>query len=102
MVDYLLSIGVYNLDAVDKFSWTAISCASSAGHLEICHKLMKQGADPTLSNDQKTTPLHYLVRYWPPEGDHFDYEGLLTMVMESGVHVDSLTERKETVKTNRR
>lgn len=47
----------------DSNGWTPLLSASSQASLLLCEKLLKLGADPSLSNEDLSTPLHYLVRH---------------------------------------
>lgn len=41
---------------------SALHCAASPGHLEICELLLSSKADPTIVNNDKNLALHYLAR----------------------------------------
>lgn len=50
----------------DKNGWTALHCAASQQHLEICEMLLKKGASANAQNGSLTSPLAYAVRYYLP------------------------------------
>eukprot|EP01114_Cavostelium_apophysatum_P012722 TRINITY_DN2910_c0_g1_i1.p1 TRINITY_DN2910_c0_g1~~TRINITY_DN2910_c0_g1_i1.p1 ORF type:complete len:655 (-),score=195.25 TRINITY_DN2910_c0_g1_i1:52-2016(-) len=62
IVEYFLNLKKPDINAADEHGWTALLCAASVGNLNLCALLLKNGADPKIYSDQKTTPLHYLCR----------------------------------------
>jgi ankyrin repeat protein len=55
-------IGNPDVNARDNSGWTALHCAASPGHLEVCELLLRNKADPNICNNDKNIPLHYLTR----------------------------------------
>mmetsp|Transcript_19481 Transcript_19481/g.27178 ORF Transcript_19481/g.27178 Transcript_19481/m.27178 type:complete len:694 (-) Transcript_19481:65-2146(-) len=62
VVQFLLQQPNVNIDLQDQHGWTPLLCAASCGQVDICLLLLQKGANPQISNDQKTTVLHYLAR----------------------------------------
>eukprot|EP01100_Stratorugosa_tubuloviscum_P001542 TRINITY_DN1349_c0_g1_i1.p1 TRINITY_DN1349_c0_g1~~TRINITY_DN1349_c0_g1_i1.p1 ORF type:complete len:706 (-),score=278.41 TRINITY_DN1349_c0_g1_i1:101-2218(-) len=54
--------GIISLDPVDRNEWTPLHCACISKNLDIIIFLLENGADPTITTGDLTSPLHYLVR----------------------------------------
>ena len=61
----LLKAGA-NPNLRDSSGWTPLHCAGKHGHLRACEVLLQaRQIDPAVLTIEKTSALHYLVRYIP-------------------------------------
>jgi ribosomal protein S7 len=82
------------IDPLDNHGWTPLLTAAAAGKLKACDILISHGADPTICNDQGTTPLHYLVRVLPDRaiGDQTTLLDRVRVKTTGEKHTDKHTE----------
>jgi len=99
LVAYFLSIqdpeiGIPDINFRDNSGWTAMHCAASPGHLEVCELLLKHNANPNIGNMDNNIPLHYLSRRpfdipkKPRKSDSL-FVKVVKLMVESGVNVNT-------------
>ena len=57
-----IEVGQFDVDTVDSFNWSLLMCAASAGHTEVVHWLLRQGAQWRGVMDQKGNDAPWLAR----------------------------------------
>jgi len=73
----------------DMNGFTPLHCAAISGHLEACRVLLQiKGIDVTLTNVEKTSALHYLVRMNVPDEQLDLWFEVLDMIIEKGIDVN--------------
>eukprot|EP01103_Thecamoeba_quadrilineata_P019468 TRINITY_DN789_c1_g1_i6.p1 TRINITY_DN789_c1_g1~~TRINITY_DN789_c1_g1_i6.p1 ORF type:complete len:195 (-),score=19.95 TRINITY_DN789_c1_g1_i6:9-593(-) len=60
LVNTLLEVQA-EISARDDRRWTPLHEAASAGHTEVCHRLLQEGACVEARTNTSTLPLHYIV-----------------------------------------
>lgn len=85
-----------NLNLQDMNGWTPLHCAAANANLKICEFLLEtKGVDVTVSTNERTTILHYLVRNAPPEELPL-YLRVLNLTLERGIDADVQNKHGET------
>jgi ankyrin repeat protein len=87
-----------SLNVQDKSGWTPLHSSANAGDFKSCEYLLRQeGFDATLTNNDGTTVLHYIVRHDvpPKQEDRTTYKSVLNLLIEKGAEVNAQTRHGE-------
>jgi ankyrin repeat protein len=77
LCDKLASANPNAVNAEDEGGWTPILSASSSGHTQVVHCLVKAGANVNVSNSALRTPLHYAASK--------GHEHVIRLLIDAGV-----------------
>src|SRR3989338_909581 len=79
-----------SINAQDCNGWTLFHGVASNQHFKACSVLLESlDIDPTSTNNEGTTALHYLVRYSVPHDEQMTYESLLHQFFKRGADLNA-------------